>query len=215
MGGQTRDRWGVSMDSPQELEPLLRDGACTFGSKVWVDLEKSKALSIHRGDPITVRGPVSYIEGSLFPSGSHCVVIQVRPNSKEKRHQGVRIWQPWHPPHGRHPGFGERCLFRRAVRVARRLPLPWRPRAFTRRNATARARESVFAGADGADVAASPELACTQRAARLQGRPRRSDKPAAARDGKERKQREHRSPIAPSPAQRRKRREGRGHRRPL
>ena len=41
LGGQTRDRWGISMDVPQELEPLVRAGTCTFGCKVWVRLERT------------------------------------------------------------------------------------------------------------------------------------------------------------------------------
>ncbi len=91
LGGGTRDRWGISMDLPPEFEPLVRDGACTFGSKVWVDLERSKALSIHKGDPITVRGTVSYIQGGLLLSGDNCVAIQVWPNSKDSVTKGFGL----------------------------------------------------------------------------------------------------------------------------
>ena len=79
---KTRNRWGITMSAPQEFEEAVRDGTCTFGCKVWVELEKKDALSIQKGDPITVRGTVSYVQGSVF-GGSDCVDIQVWPNSKE------------------------------------------------------------------------------------------------------------------------------------
>jgi len=47
-----------------------------------VELEKKDALSIKKGDPITIRGPVSYVQGSVF-GGENCVAIQVWPNSKD------------------------------------------------------------------------------------------------------------------------------------
>ncbi|MEI8372863.1 MAG: DUF4339 domain-containing protein [Planctomycetota bacterium] len=79
---ETRSRWGISMNMPPEFEPLSRDGACIFGSKVWIELEKKDALSIQKGDPITIRGPVSYIQGSSL-GATDCVAIQVWPNSKD------------------------------------------------------------------------------------------------------------------------------------
>ncbi len=84
-GGGTRDRWGISMDPPREFESLVHEGACTFGSKVWVKLDKEQALSIHKGDSITVRGPVSYVEGIVGPfgPGDHCVQIVVWPSDTD------------------------------------------------------------------------------------------------------------------------------------
>ena len=79
---KTRNRWGITMSVPQEFEKAARDGTCTFGSKVWVELEKKDALSIQKGDPMEIRGPVSYVQGSVF-GASDCVDIQVWPNSKE------------------------------------------------------------------------------------------------------------------------------------
>ena len=81
---KTRDRWGITMTVPQEFEAVVRDRTCTFGSKMWIELKREDALSIHKGDPISVQGPVTYIEGSTLGFGSNnCVEIQVWPNSEE------------------------------------------------------------------------------------------------------------------------------------
>ena len=69
---------------------MLRDGACTFGSKVWVELAKKDALSIQKGDPITVRGAVSYVEGSVLLAND-CVDIQVWPNSQQSVVKGLGL----------------------------------------------------------------------------------------------------------------------------
>lgn len=87
---ETRNRWGISMSLPQDFEALVRDGVCTFGSKVWINLEKKDALLIQKGDPITIRGPVSYKEGGvLFPSD--CVDIQVWPNTDQSVVKGLGL----------------------------------------------------------------------------------------------------------------------------
>jgi hypothetical protein len=80
---ETRNRWGITMSLPQDFEPLARDGACTFGSKVWVELEKKDALSIRKGDPITVRGAVSYVGGAVLLGGmdGYCIEMQVWPSN--------------------------------------------------------------------------------------------------------------------------------------
>ena len=77
---KTRNRWGITMSLPEDFEGVVRDGICTFGNKVWVELQRRDALSIRKGDPIMVEGPVSYVEGAqLMPEG--CIAIQVWPNS--------------------------------------------------------------------------------------------------------------------------------------
>ena len=95
---ETRNRWGITMSLPQEFETVVGDGACTFGSKVWVELEKKDALSIQKGDPITVRGAVSYIEGSVLLAND-CVVIQVWPNSEQSVVKGFGLGNLGQSPH--------------------------------------------------------------------------------------------------------------------
>jgi len=87
---ETRNRWGISMSLPEEFEALVREGACTFGSKVWVELEKKDALSIQKGDPIAVQGAVSYIQGSVLLA-SDCVDIQIWPNSEQSITKGLGL----------------------------------------------------------------------------------------------------------------------------
>jgi hypothetical protein len=74
----------VVMDVPEELKSLVADGTCSFDSKLWVNLTQKDILSIHKGDPITLRGRVSYSAGmEIMPFADNCVALQVWPTDRD------------------------------------------------------------------------------------------------------------------------------------
>jgi len=73
---------GYHYDRASRIREGGAHGTCTFGSKVWVELEKKDALSIQKGDPMEIRGPVSYVQGSVFRRERLCRYTGW-PNSKE------------------------------------------------------------------------------------------------------------------------------------
>jgi hypothetical protein len=59
----------------------MRKGICRFNSTVWVDLKKEDALTLKKGEPIIVQGPISYESKIPFIFGGPncCIAIRVYP----------------------------------------------------------------------------------------------------------------------------------------
>jgi hypothetical protein len=94
--GKPRERWWVSMDVPRELDPLVRAGVCGFHADVWVKLDQAQGLSIHKGDQITLRGPVPFTEHRAHEfSGGPDVCAEVIVSSGVYYNDGRINLSPW------------------------------------------------------------------------------------------------------------------------
>ena len=74
-----KDHWCISISPPSEFESLISKKTCTFAGKVFVVLATKDALSINKGDPVTIQGPISYREGQAWGDGENFVDIGVQP----------------------------------------------------------------------------------------------------------------------------------------
>ncbi|TVS17323.1 MAG: DUF4339 domain-containing protein [Planctomycetaceae bacterium] len=75
------DMWQIEMTVPEELADLVQQQICSIRITLSVHLDETDALSISKGDPVFVEGPVSYPAGGSIAMGpnSSAVITVTQP----------------------------------------------------------------------------------------------------------------------------------------